>query len=207
MKNRNLILVFVLLCAVVLAACAPASEPAVVEPTQAPVAAATEEPTAAPADVVVEEPTAAPVEAEATSEPAAAPVDAPATLAPTKATPDVTGTTPTSAEEILRIAPEELKALIDGGADIVVVDNQPAEAYVIEHVKGAVNLPWDTDIKNPAVVSKNKLAILYCGCANEEDASDVALQLITKFKYKQVMLLDGGWDRWMELGYPTEKGE
>ncbi len=60
------------------------------------------------------------------------------------------------------------------------------------------------EIKSPGNLPKDKLLILYCGCAHEEDSSDVAMQLI-KFDYKKIMLLEGGWLRWVELGYPVEK--
>jgi 3-mercaptopyruvate sulfurtransferase SseA len=32
------------------------------------------------------------------------------------------------------------------------------------------------------------------------------MQLITNFGYQKIAVLDGGWERWQELGYPTEKG-
>ena len=113
---------------------------------------------------------------------------------------------PKSIEDLQRLKPEEVKALIEGGADMIVVDNQPKDAYAAEHVKGAVSFPWETEIPSPAnILPKTKLLILYCGCSHEEDSSDVAMQLI-KRGYTKIMLLDGGWNRWIELGYPTEKG-
>jgi rhodanese-related sulfurtransferase len=113
---------------------------------------------------------------------------------------------PKSAEEIQRISPDDLKKLIEGNADIVVVDNQPKGAYDMGRVKGAINLPWDMQIKSAGNLPKDKLLVLYCACTHEEDASDVAMQLITKFDYTKIMLLDGGWMKWVELGYPQEKG-
>ena len=113
---------------------------------------------------------------------------------------------PKSAEEIQRIGPEELKSLIEGEADIIVVDNNPASAYESGHVPGAVNLPWDLEITSAGDLPKDKLLILYCACAHEEDASDVAMQMIERFGYEKIMLLEGGWLRWVELGYEVEKG-
>ncbi|MBC7223632.1 MAG: rhodanese-like domain-containing protein [Anaerolineae bacterium] len=115
--------------------------------------------------------------------------------------------TPSSYEEIQRISPEELKALIKSGADIVVVDNQPEGAYKMGHIPGAINFPWAMEIPQPTNLPKDKLLVLYCACTHEEDAGDVAMQLITKYGYKNILLLQGGWLRWMELGYPVEKEE
>jgi rhodanese-related sulfurtransferase len=109
-----------------------------------------------------------------------------------------------SAQEIQSIKPEELKKWIESKANIVVVDNQPKGAYDIEHIPGAVNFPWTAQIKAPINLPRNKLLILYCACTHEEDSTDVANQLM-EFGYNNIKLLEGGWLRWVELGYPTEK--
>jgi rhodanese-related sulfurtransferase len=114
---------------------------------------------------------------------------------------------PGSYEEIQRISPEELKALLESGADIVVVDNQPEGAYEMGHIPGAVNFPWAMDIEGPGDLPQDRLLVLYCACMHEEDAGDVGMQLITKWGYDKVMLLEGGWLRWVELEYPVEEGE
>ena len=110
-----------------------------------------------------------------------------------------------SAQETPRIKPEELKKLIESKADIVVVDNQPKDVYEMEHIPGAVNFPWATQVKGPVNLPRDKVLILYCACSHEEDSGEVADQLIKKFGYKDIKLLEGGWLRWVELGYPIEK--
>jgi len=112
-----------------------------------------------------------------------------------------------SAQEIDRIKPEELKKLIDSKADIVVVDNQPKAAYEIEHIPGAINFPWATQIKGPVNLPRDKVLILYCACDHEEDSTHVAKQLVNNLGYKNIKLLDGGWLRWMALGYPAAKSK
>ncbi len=109
-----------------------------------------------------------------------------------------------SAQEVKSIKPEELKRLMENKADIVVVDNQPKGAYDMKHIPGAVNFPWAMQIKGPVNLPRNKLLILYCACSHEEDSTDVANQLM-EFGYHNVKLLEGGWLRWVELGYPIEK--
>ena len=109
-----------------------------------------------------------------------------------------------SAQEVQSIKPEELKKLIESNADIMVVDNQPKGAYEMEHIPGAVNFPWGQHIKAPLNLARNKMLILYCACAHEEDARDVATQLY-EFGYMNMKVLEGGWLRWVELGYPIEK--
>ncbi len=113
---------------------------------------------------------------------------------------------------MLEVTAQQLKAMMDGGADIVIVDNQPAEAYAAGHIPGAVNVPWDMKIKRPTGLSQTKLLVLYCGCSAEAlpadtDAGDAAMQLYTNYGYRKIATLKGGWYTWLKLGYPTEKGK
>ena len=136
------------------------------------------------------------------------------------------GVQSSSAAEIQQIKPEELKRLIEGNdPDILVVDTQPKGAYDLGHIKGAINFPWAADIRDPATLPKDKTLILYCDCgrtedstdifgqsagtfafcSSEDDSVDVAEQLMRKFGYKNIRVLEGGWSRWQQLGYPVEK--
>jgi len=188
--------------------CAPA---ATLTPVSTPVP-----PTAAPQPIAVPT-TAAPAvtttasAAAATIAPTKAVVAGPPTLPATNATPTLIAAVPETADDIQVISPQLLKALIEGGADIAIADAQPPESYALEHVKGAVNVPWDMKIKSAGGLPMNKLVVVYCACSPDEkpsgtDAGDVAMQLISNFGYKKIAVLDGGWLRWQELGYPTEKG-
>ena len=88
----------------------------------------------------------------------------------------------------------------------MIVDTHPEAVYERGHIPGAVNLPWAMHIKGPVNLPRNKLLILYCACAHEATAEDVATQLIHQFGYKDLKLLAGGWLRWVELGYPIDPG-
>jgi 3-mercaptopyruvate sulfurtransferase SseA len=101
------------------------------------------------------------------------------------------------------ITAEELKKLIDEGADIKVVDTQDERIYHMKHIKGAINFPWAPVIREPINLSRTKLLILYCGCVDEEASKNLAQQLIENWGFKQIKVLDGGLNRWLKLGYPT----
>lgn len=114
--------------------------------------------------------------------------------------------TPVAALDIPSIAPAEVKKMIEAQrADFLVVDVQPKEVYEEGHVKGAVSFPWETELKNSGNLPKDRTLILYCDCAHEEDSIDTATQLVEKFGYKNVKLLEGGWSKWQQLGYPVDK--
>jgi 3-mercaptopyruvate sulfurtransferase SseA len=110
-------------------------------------------------------------------------------------------------DNIPRITAEELKKLMDEGADMVVVDTRYPYWYRKGHIKGAINFPWAETLREPTVLPRAKLLVLYCDCECEETSGDVAIQLIRDWGYKNIRVLQGGWVEWIKLGYPTEKGE
>ncbi len=108
--------------------------------------------------------------------------------------------------EIPRVQPEELKRMIESGdSSFLVVDVQPKGAYDMGHIKGAVNFPWNPEIKGPVNLPQGKSLILYCDCGHEEDSIDAARQLIENWEYTDIKILEGGWSQWRKLGYPIEK--
>ncbi len=110
------------------------------------------------------------------------------------------------AAEVQHIKPDELKNLIEtNDPNILVVDTQPRASYDLGHVRGAINFPWALDIKSPGNLPKDKTLILYCDCAHEEDSTAVAQNLMSKFRYTKIKVLEGGWSKWQQLGYPVEK--
>jgi 3-mercaptopyruvate sulfurtransferase SseA len=110
-------------------------------------------------------------------------------------------------DNLPRITAEELKKLMDEGADLVVVDTLYPYWYKKGHIKGAINFPWAETIKEPTVLPRTKLVVLYCDCECEETSADVAVQLVRDWGYKNIRVLKGGWVEWIKLNYPTEKGE
>lgn len=103
------------------------------------------------------------------------------------------------------ITPEELKQLIDEGSDkVLVVDNAPELAYEEEHIPGAVNLPWVQVIRPPVTLPRNKTLVFYCPCGpGDADSIDMSKKL-RNFGYFNTRVLEGGWFKWLELGYPVE---
>ena len=110
-------------------------------------------------------------------------------------------------DNIPRIGAQEVKKLMDESADIVVVDTLYPYWYRKGHIKGAINFPWAETIKEPIILPRTKLLVLYCDCECEETSADVAVQLVRDWGYKNVKVLKGGWAEWIKLGYPIEKGE
>lgn len=108
--------------------------------------------------------------------------------------------------EIKQIKSGTVKNMIDSKkSDFVIVDTQSKEAYDLGHIRGAINFPWSPDLKNSGGLPKNKTLILYYDCTHEEDSTDLANQLRGKFRYQNIKILEGGWLKWQQLGYPIDK--
>jgi rhodanese-related sulfurtransferase len=101
------------------------------------------------------------------------------------------------------MTPEELKKRIEGhSSDFVTVDTAAPPIWEEEHIPGAVNVPWTRNLTPPVSLSREKTLVVYCACKNHEDSADIARQL-SLLGYQKVKVLQGGWFRWVELGYPT----
>ena len=118
----------------------------------------------------------------------------------------IAGAAPVWAEEVQQISPDEVKKMIESKKTVfLIVDVQPKGVYDLGHIKGAINFPWAEDLKSPDKLPKDKLLILYCDCAHEEDSTSTAAQLKQKWGYTKVKALKGGWSGWVKLGYPTQE--
>ncbi len=110
--------------------------------------------------------------------------------------------------EIPRISVQELKKMIDQGAEVTIIDVQPKAIYDKGHIKGAVSIPWKSQIALDDVWSlpSGKPIVTYCACGpGESDSMDIANQLI-RMGYDDVKVLkDPSIQGWKEAGYPIEK--
>ncbi len=112
------------------------------------------------------------------------------------------------AQEVERVSLEELKSMVEKGEPVVVVDNRPKTEYDRQHIKGAISLPWQKDVRDEArrILPKDNLIVTYCDCGpGESDSADVAHQLIVA-GFDNVKILADGWTPWLQAGYPVEKG-
>jgi len=102
------------------------------------------------------------------------------------------------------VAPADvLKMLDDKRSDIALVDTQPVDGFVEEHIPGAINYPWVMRIKSfPIPLPRNKTLIFYGSCPN--DTSDTVRQL-AEYGYTNVKIMDGGLEKWMAMKYPVAR--
>jgi len=114
--------------------------------------------------------------------------------------------------EILRVSVEELKKMIDTGAqDFVLVDVRDSGSYEAGHIKGAINIYYDptADPMNRQMMlialPMDKLVITYCDCSDDASSANIAQELYKLgYEREKTKVLAGGSLRWVELKYPME---
>jgi len=104
-----------------------------------------------------------------------------------------------------RISPTELKERLDRGDAIVIVDLRSDLGYHEDGAKvaGAIWIQPEDFEDRFVEIPFGRPVVMYCSCPNEATSARMARLLIEK-GYEEVRPLEGGFDGWAELGYPTE---
>lgn len=97
----------------------------------------------------------------------------------------------------------DLYLALKGNADVIVVDGRAEEAYLREHIPGAINLPHKALCFNNTVeLDTTKIYVCYCDGIGCNASTKTAMKLLTLgFQVKELI---GGLDWWKRDGYSTE---
>jgi membrane protein DedA with SNARE-associated domain/rhodanese-related sulfurtransferase len=104
-----------------------------------------------------------------------------------------------------RLEPSELKAELDAGEQVYIVDlRHPlellAEPYTLPH---AVHFSPDALAARKDEIPRDRDVVLFCTCPSEATAAKTALTL-HKLGIERVRPLRGGYDEWKRLGFPLD---
>jgi len=108
---------------------------------------------------------------------------------------------------VRKITRADLKAKLDRGDALVVVEALPAKYYEFKHLPGAINIPHDAvDALAPGMLpDKAAQIVVYCANAPCKN-SGIAAQRLTELGYANVLDYHEGKADWLEAGYPVETG-
>ena len=104
---------------------------------------------------------------------------------------------------IRQTTPEDVKRRMDTGEQLAIVDTREESEWQRGHIKGAAHIGKgviERDIET-LIPDKDREIILYCGGGFR---SALAADNLQKMGYKNVVSMDYGWRKWVELGYPVE---
>lgn len=99
---------------------------------------------------------------------------------------------------------KQLKKLMDGGADVTVLNVLGRAAFEQEHISGSINIPVD-EIEAEALGLLNKEETIVVHCANNAcTASETAGEKLQKMGFKDVKRFKGGIEEWKQSGFSIE---
>jgi rhodanese-related sulfurtransferase len=100
------------------------------------------------------------------------------------------------------------KRFFDAGGALF-VDAREAAEYAEGHIAGALSVPFDDAVKNPALLNPFKQAgkplILYCSGGDCELSKDLAKNMLAD-GIRKVLVFTDGLPAWKAAGYPMDAG-
>jgi membrane protein DedA with SNARE-associated domain/rhodanese-related sulfurtransferase len=106
---------------------------------------------------------------------------------------------------IARITPIELKARMDAGENLTIVDLRSAIERQEGTIPGSIQLK-DGDLDSRLASMAGTEIVLYCSCPNEFTSARAALRL-KQMGVTRVHPLEGGFPLWRELDFPVEQAQ
>jgi rhodanese-related sulfurtransferase len=107
--------------------------------------------------------------------------------------------------EVTRVTVDEVRARLDRGEPLVMVDARNAEAWgkAETQIPGSVRVPPEDVTRHLADLPQGRAVITYCTCPNEDSSTKVARALEAS-GFKDVHALHGGFDAWIRADQPVE---
>lgn len=105
------------------------------------------------------------------------------------------------------ITRDELKAVLDRGEALTIVEALPEEYYRKGHLPGALLMPHDRVDALAATLVPNREAPIVVYCANLAcQNSTIAAERLIALGYRNVREYAAGKQDWIDAGYPTDRG-
>ena len=105
------------------------------------------------------------------------------------------------------ISREQIRARLDSGGPITLVEALPQQYFAKHHLPGAINLPHDEVSELAADLLPDKDALIVVYCANSDcKNSAIARDALEQMGYTNVLAYLEGKQDWLEAGYTLESG-
>jgi rhodanese-related sulfurtransferase len=97
-----------------------------------------------------------------------------------------------------------VKAQLDHGARMALLDARAPSDYVSEHISGALSVPFYDPTPYIHLLPKDVWYVCYCACPHAE--SGQLAQKLAAAGFTKVTVLDEGIGVWRQRGYGTHSG-
>lgn len=107
------------------------------------------------------------------------------------------------------VAADDIAAALEDGQAMVILDARPASDYVLDHISGALSVPYYAVSELADVLPRDVPILTYCGCPHA--LSGRAVDALLALGFTDVAVIDEGFYVWRDRGYPvtvgTERGQ
>lgn len=104
---------------------------------------------------------------------------------------------------------DALRQFVEADAAMI-IDARDAYEFEEGHIPGAINLPYEQAISDPALLEsldpQGKVMVTYCGGGTCEVSISLADELYYSIGFKPVAVYMGGFPEWVEAGYAVADG-
>jgi cytochrome c oxidase cbb3-type subunit 3/ubiquinol-cytochrome c reductase cytochrome c subunit len=100
---------------------------------------------------------------------------------------------------------EVVRAALEKHARLALLDARAPTDYSVEHIAGAVSVPFYDPKPYLQALPKDAWLVAYCSCPSAE-SSELAQKLVSA-GFTKVTVLKEGFSQWMAKKYPTRKGD
>ena len=106
-----------------------------------------------------------------------------------------------------KITRDELKAMLDRGEEVTIIEALPEQYYRQAHLPGALLLPHDQVDELASTLLPDKAAEIVIYCANLPcPNSEIAAERLSELGYTNVREYAEGKQDWSDAGYLVEQG-
>lgn len=107
-------------------------------------------------------------------------------------------------DEGLYVPADDLKAHLDLGGEVIIIDARTPKDYTTGHITGSISVPFYAVADIADQLPPDVTVVTYCGCPHAE--STIAAQALIDAGRDDVKVLDEGYYVWIERGYAISEG-
>jgi len=107
--------------------------------------------------------------------------------------------------KIRETTPDVVRHRQQAGEEFLLVDVREDNEWQAGHAAGAIHVGkgvLERDVER-LIPDRDTEIVLYCGGGYR---SALAAEALQRMGYSNVISMDGGWKKWVAMGYPTQAG-
>jgi rhodanese-related sulfurtransferase len=109
-----------------------------------------------------------------------------------------------AARSVVTITADALRKLIESGrAPVLPVDLRSSDAYRAGRLPGARSIPFDEIEYRFTELPPGIIVVLYCTCSIDDVTP--LYELLRSNGYRNLLVLENGFEAWQARGYPVER--